>query len=365
MFKRKPKVPRPPRPPRPPLGPRLRRLAKTLGIRLYALGILVLVAWTGYTAVAYLVRYVFWPPQVPAHLLDPSLSPPPAPQIPPEAALALTTMPAMESPIAQYHLEGQPIRFSTGAGCIASGCHAPLPHTRRKEVRAFANFHTTFLSCQMCHTDAKGATIPAKWVDRNHTPIDAPALLKLANLLQTRAGDIEQKPATVHDELLRLIRAAQQQAGRDDVLQEIFVRLDTSEPGSPVWRGAARDLATLLPNRMRGEYGGSITPADLAPRMAAVERDLREQTRRYLAAAPDSPERKRLYDEIHTDVMPRPNACLSCHGGEPSRIDLAALGYTAERIATLRSQPIASMIGQLTASQPFYLPTLLEDSNAP
>src|SRR5262245_20362248 len=106
-------------------------------VRAYALIILLVVLWTGYTAISYLARYVFRAGQVPAQYLDPLAAGVPASQPPRDGEMPA---PLVAPGISRYHRDPQPFEFIGVAGCTTSGCHTLLPHTKKKEIRAFANF---------------------------------------------------------------------------------------------------------------------------------------------------------------------------------------------------------------------------------
>ncbi|RMF85537.1 MAG: hypothetical protein D6744_01255, partial [Planctomycetota bacterium] len=53
----------------------------------------------------------------------------------------------MRGPLAHYHRIPQWFQPDTGNTCATAGCHSPLPHTKRIEVRAFLNMHSTFVDC--------------------------------------------------------------------------------------------------------------------------------------------------------------------------------------------------------------------------
>ncbi len=50
--------------------------------------------------------------------------------------------------------------------CI--GCHGDMPHSKFKEIRAFANMHASYIACQTCHIklENKEKTGIFKWYDR-------------------------------------------------------------------------------------------------------------------------------------------------------------------------------------------------------
>ena len=47
-------------------------------------------------------------------------------------------------------------------------CHGDIPHSKIKEIRAFANMHASYIACQTCHVRLEGSqkTGVFKWYDR-------------------------------------------------------------------------------------------------------------------------------------------------------------------------------------------------------
>jgi hypothetical protein len=121
-----------------------------------------------------------------------------------------------------------------------------------------------------------------------------------------------------------------------------------------VWR-----LKSEIPLHARGEYGAKVarrSPTNDAEKMA-------RRTKDYFAQAADGPGRKQINDDIHRTVVAKPRACLSCHAKEPGMLDFAALGYSPNRAAALRSLPLASLLEQIRQGETFQLPKLMEGSN--
>jgi hypothetical protein len=326
-------------------------------VRSYAFLILCIVLWTGYTAISYLARFVFRPGDVPAQFLDSLASGLPSTQ---PAAAGATPQSIAEPSIRHYHRDPQDFDFAGSTGCTTSGCHTLLPHTRRKEVRAFANFHSTFLDCSSCHDKSIQGPTPAAWLN-NHTQRvqGAPAMLQIATLIDTRREDLDKNPAAISANIIALLRQAETDVRPDPVLHDLLIQMDTSEAGSPVWRQAALELQRTLPDRIRGEYGARITPSSVADAWSARQSRLADLTAEYQKADPANPNRKQTLDKIHEQVLAKPDACMTCHRDEPSRFDFEKLGYSPQRAAALRDVAMARMIEQIRQGQPFHMPELL------
>lgn len=340
------------------MASRLKRFGKALIVRSYALVILLLVAWTGYTAVSYLFAFVFRPAEIPASLRDwqGHLD---------VAALRAESVPgvggpAARAPLGHYHgVTGwfQPDRAN---GCLTSGCHDPLPHRKSKSVRAFANMHVAYLDCLMCHVDVTASPAPAAWVNtETGNRRDAPAVLVLLRRFDTTPTTGEADMRALHEEILRRLPEAIDAIGSAPVLDHLRLVVETSEPGSPVWRHAVDRLAAELPNHLHGEYRAKLVPEADAKDWTKRQARLADLAKKYEAAPTDGAERKRLYDDAHAGIVAKPSACLACHGGDPPRLDFEAVGYSPRRAEELRNAPIAGLMQRIQQGEPFHLPQLL------
>jgi hypothetical protein len=341
------------------------RIAKLLGtiiVRAYAAAIVLVVLWTGYTAAAYLVRFVFYPVHVPPGFLDwqgrLDASALRAEHVPGVGG------PAARAPLGHYHGVDAWFQPDSHSDCSTSGCHSPVPHRKNKAVRAFANLHATFLDCRMCHTTPSTLPAPAAWVSFDSgLRQDPPAILRLAGELERNAEKIEKEPAAVHATIRDLLHEAVRISG-DATLERLWLEIDTAEPGSPVWRHAVGQLAVELPAYSRGEYRAKLAgPPGDAERRGASQRML-DQARQWLAAPENSPQRKQLYDAMHANLVVKPSACLSCHGGQPPRLDFESVGYSAKRAAELRGVATAGLMQHIQDGKTFHLPLTPGGGNA-
>lgn len=339
-----------------PLGVFMSAVTK-LTVRFYAAAILLVVVWAGYTAVAFLVRSVFRPTQVPAQYLTW------------QTALSGGNLPHTETggemvvpraPMEHYHRVDRTLPVDRHNGCLTSGCHNILAHQERKEMRAFANLHATFLACTICHDATITGPTEAMWVSMESGRVtDPPAALQLMRAFEVNSGQIEKQPAEFHTTVARLLPGIVA-VSRDPALEFLSVQIATSEPGSPVWRKAIAQLGNELPGHVRGEYGDKLTRKVDESVLIQQQQRLADLAREYRATSPDTPQRRKLHDQIHEGILPKPSACLSCHGGEPARLNFEALGYSPQRAAALRDSVIARWMQQIQQGEPFYLPKLLE-----
>ncbi|MBN1343785.1 MAG: hypothetical protein JXQ73_13970 [Phycisphaerae bacterium] len=329
-------------------------------VRLYALALILVVACTTLLAVAYLVGSLLEPAPVPKRFLEW------------EGRVTVEDLrkgePAEEegslrrTPIGHYHALGRWIQPSPHDGCTTGGCHSPLPHARHVATRAFANFHAVFLTCQMCHRQYKDSVRPvaATWVSTSAgEPQEPPPILKLTTALETEVDRIETDPGGVHGVIVDLLRASLKSSGGDPLLSYLLAQIETSEPGSPVWRQAVRQLTEELPQHMRGEYGARLAPSDVAKDYLEIDEQLEEQAREYLAMPQGSTGRKSLSERIHAGQLPKPRLCMACHIEEPPMLDFQALGYSPTRVTVLRTTPLVRQMLRIQQGQPFRLPRVL------
>ncbi|MGD0768813.1 MAG: hypothetical protein ABSB42_11565 [Tepidisphaeraceae bacterium] len=340
-------------------GRAFRAAIKTILVRGYALVILGLVLAAGYFAVHYLFRTVFFAPTLPPQMLDWA------------GRLDVAALrsdqaegverPAPRAPISHYHSVDQWFQPDAGNGCTLSGCHQPLPHDRRAKVPAFANFHTTFLTCQMCHAPPGQRPAGTRWVNTDtDRPQSSPAILELLKYLELDADAIESQPASVDARIKDLLEQSIRTIGQDAVLDELLAEIQSSEPGSPVWKRAVSELTGELPLHSRGEYRAKLAWTAVADSRAVQFQTMTEQARQYLAAAPGSTERRDLQTAIHGSLAGAPTPCISCHDDEPGMLDFHAAGYSPKRSAFLSHLEIAKLMQQIRQGQHFYIPNVLE-----
>ena len=142
---------------------------------------ILLVGWLSYVALRYLVVTLMFPTPVPGQIAG----------VPRRLTadvlatrrgdwLGVQANQNPRTPAAHYHRLGgwvRPDRFNT---CAQSGCHAPVPHAERKELRAFLNLHATSMHCGICHVEPGASGIRTTWYDLdNGRAQEAPPALRL------------------------------------------------------------------------------------------------------------------------------------------------------------------------------------------
>jgi hypothetical protein len=330
------------------------RTVKSALVRIYALALLIIVGWAGLLAFVYLYQFVFVPQPVPERFVkwEANIDP---------ASLRNgkhDDEKPLRAPLSHYHQSERLTQKDPKNGCTIAGCHEPLPHTNAKQVPAFANFHTTFLSCEMCHDSTAASSGSAAWFDlAAHARTDGPALLKLIRYLDESAGEVQSNPRAAHARITPLLARVVQVADREPLLEHLRLQIDTSEPGSPVWRRSVEHLKGELPAHVRGEYGAKLTRD--ASRYAGEFDRLSELAPGYNKSLRGTAERQALHQQAHRGIVKEAVACTTCHGGERSSLDYAGLGYGPARSRHLSQLQLANLMQQIRSGERFYIPRLL------
>lgn len=351
------------------------RVIPSLVRRGWALAILAILLGTGYIAVSYLISFVFYPPEIPAQF-QPAEVRPTIESLNRDAADGKP----VRAPLGHYHGVDRWLHPDPHNSCTAAGCHGPLPHSKAVTMRAFTNLHATFIACQTCHAPGTQRPAAMTWLNlASGRPQESPAILRLTQLLQSRREQVQRerqaeedraagKPSTQpeeskrdpqqdHAQIVPLLEQTIAVVGSDGLLEYIRMQIDTSEPGSPVWRHAVEQLTDELPQHARGDYAAKLALAD---RSGWREAEISRLTPAFLASKPDSAERAALHKQVHESILPKPDGCLACHSDGQTLIDFASVGYTRERAGKLRSLPPAGLIQRIPPGGEFPLPGLLE-----
>ncbi|MFA5865590.1 MAG: hypothetical protein WC975_13005 [Phycisphaerae bacterium] len=336
---------------------RLPILAENFFVRVYTLILLLIVLWAGYMAFAYLVKSVFWSVQVPKEYVEWQG------RVDADLLWKPNAVPPSRTPLAHYHTLTQQFVLDKNNGCAAADCHSPIPHNKSVAMRSFSNFHATFLACQTCHEHSQIKPIPAVWVNIASGKIqDPPAILALMRHLEMDKEAIKNNPSATHSTILNLLKNALEGIGRDPLLHYLMLQIDTSEPGSPVWRHAVEQLTAELPLHLRGEYGAKIALQTIGENYRALKKQLTSQAKKYRATNLVPKERDKIYQAIHGKLK-SPSICLDCHTSQSPVLDFKSLGYSPIRAGLLTSIPIASQVQHIQQGKPFYLPGFLEGGN--
>ena len=337
--------------------------------RAYALVLGVVIVWLTFLAARYLVN----------SLIRPSAAPPQVLGLPTrltadvlatrrQAWSGVQAVPHARSPLAHYHrMDGwvQPDAFND---CTRSGCHRPLPHARRKEVRAFLNLHATSLHCGVCHLQSDDTPLSLTWYDlQTGKATDAPAALQAYELVTSAGSRQRLAAATAADQnqLARLLRTAARQADNVPALTQLAEHVAAVRPGGEAFAALVDAVRDALPRHFRGEYGAKLAlrdrqsrrPVLVCPESAQAVRNYLNAVRSRTELAED--QRKLLLDAVHGARRPEPLHCTDCHRREGSLVDLAAVGYPAARREALSAQIIFQMIEHISRGQPLHLPQFI------
>jgi len=345
-----------------PMSAALRSLARSVVRRVYAaLGVVVYVGLT-YVSLSFLLAMLFTEQSAPAEIVD----------IPRrlDADLFLRSAAApveyraelgeqVRGPLAHFHLIPQWFQPDPGNTCTTAGCHNPLPHGNRVEVRAFLNMHATFVDCMVCHDAREGPPDRAAWFDlperRRAAP---PAILRLASRLESLPPLESADVFAVNRELEDLLADALPASGHNAQLENWLVRLRTTHPRSAVWRRLVNEMRREIALHVRGEYDAKIGLFDGNTLLGSPNADQRAATEQYLRQRGSLSEQaaKPLLDRVHAGVLPVGAMCTPCHSDQPTLVDLGTLGYPAERVTGLRESQIIRSVLSIESGRPFHLP---------
>ncbi len=262
-------------------------------------------------------------------------------------------------PLAHFHQIPQWFQADPGNSCTTEGCHLPLPHGERIEVRAFLNMHATFVDCMVCHTREPLMSLEAKWfslADRQRS--GTPPILRLAARLETLLEIEPQDAVAIAEELKILLREALPSSGNSRQLQKWLLRLETTHPRNQAWNDIIADMRSGIDMHVHGEYGAKIGLFDgeglvgepTAERRAEIHEYLRRRRNASESGVPEAPEM------VCRQVTRQGAMCVPCHSAEPSLIDPAALGYSPARVEELGNSAVMRSILRIEQGQPFHLP---------
>jgi hypothetical protein len=272
----------------------------------------------------------------------------------------MAASPQARVPPAHYHRLEEWFQPDPRNDCTTSGCHAPLPHSRDKALRAFLNMHATSIHCGVCHFKTDERPAPVVWYSlETGDETSTPALLRAYGMVsQPREGmDVETRR--------ELIRVMQQAADESNQLRSVQTLADhfaaIGPDGDAFTKLVARSQRTIA-GHFRGEYGAKIArraPGG-GPMLAHPESD--RAKRDYLSLPPDAPPstKQEALAAVHPLRADRPLTCDDCHGTSDLVIKLWDLGYPPKRIQSLRNPAIVRMIEHIAAGQAFHMPEFVQ-----
>lgn len=335
----------------------------------YAVGVIAVTAWVSFLALRYLVVTLMFPSATPAQIVGiPTRMDEQLLHTRRSEWLGIGANENPRSPLAHYHRADGWIQPDEYNNCTQSGCHAALPHSRRKEVRAFLNMHATSLHCGVCHFKSETTPLPLTWYDlRSGKARGAPAaLLAYEAITASRSAEaLNQGSAEGQHRLAELLEAAGRESDGAPLLEEMARHVRIVRPGSAA---AAELFATIrdsLPRHLRGEYGSKLALRDASSgRPILAHPDTAATVREYLTrgASLSPADRTALLARIHPLKRSQPRHCTDCHQPSGSPLDLAAVGYPVARREALAQPLVVQMIEHISEGRPMHLPSFITPS---
>jgi hypothetical protein len=268
-------------------------------------------------------------------------------------------------PLAHFHRYDAWVHPDRLNNCTQSGCHAPLPHSKRKEVRAYLNMHATSIHCGVCHVASDAQALPVGWYDlETGEPRGRPALLEALAWLSAHRADVEGGAITENDQafIVELLRRTYAETDRPPAIRRLADDLAAVRAGSDAFSKIVDNALDTLPNYFRGSYGTKaalIEPSTGRPDLGVIPD--RTAVEEFLRDSPSMTDERRqeLIDRIHPPLRSNSLHCTSCHTAEEPLVDLPGLGYPPSRIESLRDPLIFQMIEHISEGAPFRFPGIL------
>lgn len=341
--------------------------------RAYALLLILLIGWLTLRAVRYLTTSLVRPSAAPAQITGLPLRL--------DGAFLKTERTAWQAvdatehprtPLAHYHRIDSWIRPDRYNDCARSGCHNPLPHTRRKETRAFLNMHATSIHCGVCHLKTGGTPLPLTWYDlddgKRRNP---PTLLQAYGYLTAteNAASLKSPDEGVQRTIVDLLREAATEANGLPSLDKLADHFTRVRPRSDAFEHLVESARGSLARHFRGEYGAKLVLYDpKTGEQILGHPGTEDAVEDYLDRADSIAGRERaaLLDEIHPLRRDKPLKCPECHRSKGGRIDFAGAGYPPPRVNSLVNPIVVRMIEHIDSGTPFHMPDFVApDAPAP
>ncbi len=330
--------------------------------RIYATVLIGLIGYLTYQSVAYLIGSLFAPTIVPEQItgfparLDESFLRSTRASF---KALDWTEHP--RTPPAHYHRIDswlEPDNFNT---CARGGCHAPLPHSRRKEVRAFLNMHATSIHCGVCHMKTEDRPLRLAWYDlKTGQARERPAILDAYDLV-TSAGHGASPPAPdedFQDRLVGLLRTAATAADELPALKLLADHVAAIRVENPAFATLIESVRNSLPRHFRGEYGAKLAMVGADGRPILAHPNTGPLVEQYLRSGSTMSEadRAQLLEKIHPLRRSEALRCSDCHRPSGGLLDFAAAGYPEARVQALMAPVVTQMIEHIDEGRTFHFP---------
>ncbi|MFI5380460.1 MAG: cytochrome b/b6 domain-containing protein [Tepidisphaerales bacterium] len=347
-----------------PRRPWIVRLARSFARRVYSAGLLVACAVIGFVSISFLMHLLFSRQTAPVEIREIPKT------LDARVLLASQTHEAgsgrdevpPRGPLAHFHQIPNWFNPDSGNNCTTSGCHEPVPHGKRIEVRAFLNMHATFVDCTVCHAEeaAKGGT-PQWFSLPGREPRGTPAVLQLAGMLEN-PDELARDPRGVADRLVPLLGRAVDESGGSRQLRGWLLRLQTAYPQSEPWNKVLSDMAnerTGIRAHVHGEYSAKIGLFADGRLLGSPTPAQSDALRELKAGKPGKPI-KAIIDTLHKGIAPKGALCVPCHSQGTGLVDFKALGYPPARVKSLHDSAVVRQILSIEQGMPFYLPNIQE-----
>lgn len=340
----------------------IRWLGRSVFLKLYAAALILVIGYTTWRAMRYLVVSLVVPSEVPAQVAKLPVRMQSSTLLthhPEWQALTATENPRM--PPAHYHRITGWIQPDPVNNCTTNGCHNPLPHSENKSVRAFLNMHATSMHCGVCHMSSEGRPLDLIWYDPAtgaETP-PPPALRAYGKLLEEKANP----GAVVQSEddrraLAQLLNETAEKAGDVRALNQLAQHIKAVRQGRAEFRDLLDAALLALPKYFRGEYGAKLALRSETGGPLLAHPNTEEAVQRFLAAGSslDAAERESLIEEFHTLRRSEPRLCHECHRESDSLVPFEKLGYPEPRAKQLYEPNLFQALERIMEGEPLHLP---------
>ena len=332
--------------------------------RIYALVPIFFVVLLSFGAIRYLFVSLLYPDSapkqitaIPTRLTDEMLRSEPSAWI----GQMLVDTPRM--PLAHYHRIDGWFQPDPSNDCTSAGCHGPMPHARRKEVRAFLNMHATSIHCGICHIKSDNhQPLSLVWYDlQTGRAADTPALLQVHGWINSPEGlaELADPTSKVQERLVTLLRLAAEEAGDDPALKRLADETEAVRFTSDAFKKAVVNARHQITRHFHGEYGAKLALRDLpSGRPILGHPDAADAVTEFLQRGDSlgGAERAALLDRAHPQLRTEHLTCNACHGESRSLVDLRSVGYSPDRIKSLHEGWIFRVIEDIAAGRPLHLP---------
>lgn len=333
--------------------------------RVYAFALILVILWLTFLSIRYLITSLATESGPPAQII--ALPTRLDKTVLGESRSAFAALNAAEhprSPLAHYHRLDSWIRPDSFNDCARAGCHNPLPHSQRKEVRAFLNMHATSIHCGVCHFQIQERPRSLTWYDlttgESRPPpaiLDAYAMVTGPDVATSWKSADESK----QDRLVRLLRRAAEDAGGVSDLAQLADHFEAYRLRSPGFDQLLKEAPDLLPRHFRGEYGAKLAVVGANGQILLGHPNTEAAVQEWLARkdSASKDERERLIKALHPLKRETALTCTDCHTAAGGLVNFSKAGYPPARVDQLTSPIVFRMIEHINAGRPFGLPSVI------